>query len=90
MSHSKVFRLVPFSIFYVALLTNLPTTRKRVDFDDDSVTTNFGNMVKGCMHKAEDEKLRRKLGDDSKDNHVYKSIAMMIHLCKHNVGAEQL
>lgn len=64
-------RLVPFCVFDVALLTKLPATGERVEFDDDKVTTNFGDMVRQRVHEEEQEELRkRKVRKGSKDNCV--------------------
>ncbi|KAJ8428199.1 LOW QUALITY PROTEIN: hypothetical protein Cgig2_031476 [Carnegiea gigantea] len=94
--HSKAFRLadrlVLFSIFDVALLTGLPATRERVDFDDDKLITDFGDMVRQRVHEEEEEELKgRKVGKGCKDNRVDKNfIAMMVYLCEKNVQEEQL
>ncbi|KAJ8425538.1 hypothetical protein Cgig2_021343 [Carnegiea gigantea] len=51
--HSKVFRLtdmlVPFSMFGVTLLTCLPATVERVDFDDDKWTTKSRDIGSGFL-----------------------------------------
>ncbi|KAJ8430269.1 hypothetical protein Cgig2_030668 [Carnegiea gigantea] len=82
---SKAFRLadklVPFSVFDVALLTGLPTTREKVEFLDDNCTTEIVNM----------ELRRRKVGKDSKDSRVYKNfIGAIVYLCEQNAREEQL
>ncbi|KAJ8419896.1 hypothetical protein Cgig2_016343 [Carnegiea gigantea] len=83
---SKVFwlagRLVPFSMFDVALLIGLPATGERVDFDDDKLMTDFRDM---------EWLRRRKVGKESKDKRVYKNfIAVMVYLCEKNAREEQL
>ncbi|KAJ8432347.1 hypothetical protein Cgig2_021117 [Carnegiea gigantea] len=75
-------RLVPFSVFDVALLTALPIIGERVKFDDDSVMTKYGKMVRARVQKAKQEDLRKKkVGEGRKDTHVYKNfIAAMVYL----------
>ncbi|KAJ8447213.1 LOW QUALITY PROTEIN: hypothetical protein Cgig2_030444 [Carnegiea gigantea] len=82
-------KLVPLSVFDYVLLTGLPATGERVQFDDDKVTTDFGDMR---VHEEEQAELRkRKVGKGSRDNCVYKNfIAMMVYLCEKNAGEEQL
>jgi len=85
-------RLVPFSIFDVALITGLPAVGQLVKFDEDPVVTEFGKMVRERVHEAEQEELRRrKVGAGKKDSRVYKNfIAAMVQLCEQNDGEEQL
>ncbi|KAJ8422410.1 hypothetical protein Cgig2_013230 [Carnegiea gigantea] len=92
---SKAFKLVdwlvPFSVFDVALLTGLAATGERVEFDDDSVMTKFGNIVRVRLQEPEQEELRRKVGEVRKDTHVYKNfIALIVYSCEQNAGEEQL
>ncbi|KAJ8445813.1 hypothetical protein Cgig2_027894 [Carnegiea gigantea] len=95
-SRSKAFRLadrlVPFSIFDVALLIGLPATKERVEFDDDSLMAEYGNMVRALVQEAEQEELRRwKVGEGRMDNHVCKNfITIMVYLCKRHAGEEKL
>ena len=90
--HRKASRLIHFSIFDMALMTGLPAVGKQVDFQEDIVTTKFGNMVRQRVHEAEQEELRRrKARVGTKDNRVYKNfIATMMYLCAQNDGEEQL
>ena len=87
---SKAFRLadrlVPFSVFDVALLTGLPVTGERVDFDDVKLPTDFRDMMRQRVHEEEQEQLRRmKVGKVSEDKRVYKNfIAAMMYLCEKN------
>ncbi|KAJ8423038.1 LOW QUALITY PROTEIN: hypothetical protein Cgig2_002584 [Carnegiea gigantea] len=91
--HSKAFRLadrlVPFSVFDILLLIGLPVTGEWVDFDDDKLMTDFGDMR---VHEEEQEQLRRrKVGKGRKDKRVYKNfIAAMMYLCEKNTLEEQL
>ncbi|KAJ8422094.1 hypothetical protein Cgig2_000596 [Carnegiea gigantea] len=61
---SKAFRLVdrlvPISVFDVALLAGLPVTGERLNFDDDKVMTEFRDIVKQRVHEEEQEELRRR------------------------------
>ena len=80
-------RLVPFSVFEVALLTGLPAMREMVSFDDGGMMTEIEEMVR---KRVEEEELRRrKVGGRSKDNRVYKSgVATMVYLLERTVGEE--
>lgn len=53
-------RLVPFIVFDVVLLTGLPPTGEWVEFDDDTVMTEFGIMVRARVQKPEQKELRRR------------------------------
>jgi len=63
-----------------------------VDFQENTIITEFGDMVTQRVHEAEQEELRRrKVGDGTKDNRIYKNfIATMVYLCEQNNGEEQL
>jgi len=54
--------------------------------------TEFGNLVRERVHEVEQqEPRRRKVGDGTKDNRIYKSfIVAMLYLCERNGGDEQL
>jgi len=84
--------LVPFSVVDVALITGMPATGKWVEFEEENVTTNFGDLVRERVHEVEQQQLRRrKLRGGTKDNHVYTNfIAAMVYLCERNRGPEQL
>ena len=76
---SKAFRLanrlVPFSVFDVALLTDLPAIGEKVEFSNDSYTTEIANMVRGRVHEEEQHELRRrKVGKDSKDSRYTRTL----------------
>ena len=85
-------RLVPFSVFDVALMTGLPAVGEEVDFKEDTATTEFGNLVRQRVKEAEQEELNRRKGRArTKDNRVYKNfIAAMVYLCEQNAREEQL
>jgi len=44
--------LVTFSVFDMALMTGLPTIGQQVDFHEDTVMTDFGNMVRHQVDEA--------------------------------------
>jgi len=44
-----------FSVFDVALLTGLPVTGERVEFDDDKVMIDFADMVRQRVHEDEEK-----------------------------------
>ena len=85
-------RLVPFSVFDVALMTGLLATGDRVNFDKEHVTNKIGNLVKERVHEVEQNELRRRKGrGGKKDNRVYKNfVVAMVYLCEHYSGADQL
>ena len=92
MLYSKAFRLadrlVSFSIFDVTLLTSLLVTG--INFDDDTLTTEFGDMVRHRVHQEQEEELRRrKVGSRSKDNSEFKNfVATITYLCEKNAVEE--
>ena len=56
-------RLVPFSVVDVVLITGMPATRKRVEFEEENVTTDFGDLVRERVHEVEQQQLRtRRVG----------------------------
>jgi len=77
-------RLVLFSVFDVALMTGLAVVGRSVDFQENTVITEIGDMVTQRVHEAKREELRRrKVRARTKDNHVYKNfIAAMVYLCE--------
>jgi len=44
-------RLVPFSVFDVAFMTGMPATGEKVNFEEENVETQIGNLVREreCM-----------------------------------------
>ena len=76
----------------MALMIGLPVVQQQVDFHEDTVLTEFGNKVRHQVHEAAQEELRRrKMGDGTKDNHVYKNfITTMVYICEQNDGEPQL
>ena len=62
MSRSKAFRLanqlVSFSVFDVVSITSLPAIAERVEFNDGTLSTEFGDIVREGAHEEEEEDLR--------------------------------
>ena len=48
-------RLVPFSVFDVALMTGMPATGKPVNFEEEHVTTQIGDLVRERVHELEQQ-----------------------------------
>ena len=85
-------RLVLFSVFDVALLTGMPATGERVDFSEEHVTTEIGDLVRQRVNEVEQQELRRRKGRArGKDNRVFKNfVAAMVYQCERFAGEEHL
>jgi len=85
-------RLVPFSVFDVALTTGMPATGELVSFEEEHVTTEIRELVRERVHKLEQRELRRRKGrGGSRANRVYKNfIAAMVYVCERYAGEEHL
>ncbi|KAJ8420616.1 hypothetical protein Cgig2_023143 [Carnegiea gigantea] len=92
----KVFRVggrrVPFSVFDVALMTGLPATRKIVELDREEVTTEVGEMVRGCMAEWEREKIVTRLPGRSgkKRRFFWNYVSAMVALYEGNSKDDQV
>jgi len=73
-------------------MISLLTTGEWVNFDEEHVMTEIGNLVREKMHEGEQQELRRrKVRGGTKDNRVYKNfIAGKVYLCERYGGEEQL
>ena len=85
-------RLVPFSVFDVALMTRMPATGEPVNFDEELVTTEIKDLVRERVYEVEQQELRRrKVQAGTKENRVCKNfIAAMVYLCERYAGEEHL
>jgi len=85
-------RVVPFSVFDVALFAGLPATGEMVQFGEDDDTSEVGSMVRQRMAEyvqAKQGKLKRGYG--SKKPKVFRNyIKVMRKLCEANRGEDQV
>ena len=71
-------------------MTGMPATGEKVNFEEENVETQIGNLVRERVHELEQNELRRRKGRGGrKDNRVYKNfVGAMVNLCE-RYGAEE-
>ena len=76
----------------MALMIGMPATGEPVNFEEEHVTTQIGDLVRERVHELEQQELRRRKGrGGTRENRVYKNfIAAMLYLCERYAGEEHL